>query len=393
MEKSKLDTSNLMLKAILGTLTEEEAEDLLRWREADEENERLYQQTVSTDFLEREYRRRQGVGHERPLQDMKARISNSGQSRQLRWWRAAAIFAAVMALGSIAYTYIESTRARQGLSEIHAGSAQATLQVASLPALPVSEGAVTESSMTSQELLAAYRRKVSALNSKSSTLDAQSSTLSLSLSTPRGGEFRITLEDGTEVLLNAQSQLIYPETFAADERRVQVKGEAYFRVARDEQKPFIVETDGQALRVLGTEFNVHSYDNDPSVETTLVSGSIALQPLGAGDAQLLLTPGHQAVFSKAGRDIQVRSVDTEVVTSWKDGKFVFENQTLEQIMLTLSRWYDFEYEFADASAAKTVFMGRIPRYADFADVVEILESSGGLRIQVSGRKVVVENEE
>ena len=168
-----------------------------------------------------------------------------------------------------------------------------------------------------------------------------------------------------------------------------MSGEAYFHVARNEQQPFIVEADGQAVRVLGTEFNVRSYAEDADVQTTLVSGSIALQPIGAGDAQLLLTPGHQAVFSKTEHDIQVHSVDTEVATSWKDGKFVFENQTLEQIMLTLARWYDFTYDFADRRAAQTVFMGRTPRYADFADVIAILESSGGLHLKVDRQHVSI----
>ena len=214
----------------------------------------------------------------------------------------------------------------------------------------------------------------------------------LSLVTPRGGEFRVTLEDGTEVWLNAQSRLIYPETFSETERRVQVEGEAYFRVARNEEKPFLVETDGQLIRVLGTEFNVRSYAEDTAVQTTLVHGSIAMQPIGAGEAQLLLTPGHQALFDKSAHDINVHSVDTEVVTSWKDGKFVFENQTLSQIMLTLSRWYDFDYEFLDEAAAKTVFMGRIPRYSDFDDVIAILEHSGGLSIKVKGKRVEVRSE-
>ena len=181
------------------------------------------------------------------------------------------------------------------------------------------------------------------------------------------------------------------ETFSETERRVRVEGEAYFRVAHNEQKPFIVETDGQEIRVLGTEFNVHSYAEDKVVETTLVKGSIAMRPAEAGDAQLVLTPGHQAVFDKSAHDINVRSVDTEVVTSWREGKFVFENQTLEQLMLTLSRWYDFTYEFADAKAATTVFMGRIPRYADFDDVVAILESSGGLSIRIKERKVFIKS--
>lgn len=384
--------NDLILKAILGTLSPEEAEELRIWREADEANEQLYQQTVSPEFLQGEWAKMQGISHARPLAEMQARIGGGSRRSKLRPFLlgAAASLVVTLLVGALAYLYLNNRSAR----DIQVGSLQATLQVIdgeidSPPALPVREGAVT-----TQELLADYRAKVSTPSSKSPSLTGEGVGVrpSLALTTPRGGEFRVTLEDGTEVWLNAQSRLVYPETFAGDERRVQVEGEAYFRVARDEQKPFLVETDGQLIRVLGTEFNVHSYAEDKAVETTLVKGSIAMQPIGAGDAQLVLKPGHQAVFDKEAHNMNVRSADTEVVTSWKDGKFVFENQTLRQIMLTLSRWYDFDYEFLDEKAATTVFMGRIPRYSDFDDVIAILESSGGLKVSVKGKTVIVKSE-
>lgn len=383
--------NDLLLKAIIGTLTTEESEQLRLWREADEANERLYQRTMDSAYLEGEYRRRQGVDTARPLAAMQARLALHRQRRQLTWWRAAAAVAAVVAIGSLSYAYLKGAHVREASSQIVAGSMRATLQMMDgdtpVLALPVGEGATADQPISADGLLADLRTARSATQSSRKEPDAPMPTLSLI--TPRGGEFRITLEDGTEVWLNAQSQLVYPEHFAQSERRVRVSGEAYFHVARNEQQPFIVEADGQAVRVLGTEFNVRSYAEDADVQTTLVSGSIALQPIGAGDAQLLLTPGHQAVFSKTEHDIQVHSVDTEVATSWKDGKFVFENQTLEQIMLTLARWYDFTYDFADRRAAQTVFMGRIPRYADFADVIAILESSGGLHLKVDRQHVSI----
>lgn len=389
-----MERKDLLMKAILGTLSSEEAEELRLWREADAANERLYRRLVDAEFLQREYGRRRSADVARPLADMQGRIDAVAQRRQLRWWRIAAVVAAVVALGSLAFTY---TFTREGAPSagIQCGSMRASLQVvggspdAEAPVIELTSDEASGQSVTTAQLLARYRADSRSRTSTAPHANESPSAQSLSLITPRGGEFRVTLEDGTEVFLNAQSQLIYPETFEAAERRVSVRGEAYFRVARDEHKPFIVEADGQAVRVLGTEFNIHSYPEDDAVATTLVSGSIALQPIGAGEAQLLLTPGHQAVFSKEARDIKVVAVDTDVATSWKDGKFVFENQTLEQIMLTLARWYDFTYDFADRRAAQTVFMGRIPRYADFADVVRILSSSGGLHFDVSGKHVSV----
>ena len=383
----------LIVKSILGSLSTEEAEELRVWREADAANEQLYQETIQTAFLEKEWQKRQSIRYERPLADMQRRIAQHEAlptARKRTLWpllRTAAVISLLLAIGALTFLYIDQMPAHE-TAAIKAGEMKATLQVLTAetdasPVIPVSEGTVT-----TQDLLADYRSKVALSRPNGSEQEGGSS---LSLTTPRGGEFRVTLEDGTEVWLNAQSNLVYPETFSETERRVRVEGEAYFRVARNEQKPFIVETDGQEIRVLGTEFNVHSYAEDKVVETTLVKGSIAMRPAEAGDAQLVLTPGHQAVFDKSAHDINVRSVDTEVVTSWREGKFVFENQTLEQLMLTLSRWYDFTYEFADAKAATTVFMGRIPRYADFDDVVAILESSGGLSIRIKERKVFIKS--
>ena len=209
------------------------------------------------------------------------------------------------------------------------------------------------------------------------------------LTTPRGSEFKVVLEDGTEVWLNADSQLRYPDEFEGAERRVRVSGEAYFKVAKDEQRPFYVETAGQLIRVTGTEFNVNAYADDQQVLTTLVSGGITTRLLNGNGGELVLTPGHQTVMQMGGDRITVRSVDTDIVTSWTRGKFVFENQTLEQMMRTLSRWYDFEYEFSDDQSRQTVFMGSMPRYGDFSEVLDILEKSGGLKFRQRGRMITI----
>ena len=210
-----------------------------------------------------------------------------------------------------------------------------------------------------------------------------------SLATLRGGEFKVTLEDGTEVWLNAESRLIYPETFGEGDRRVEVEGEAYFKVAKDELHPFYVETAGQLVRVVGTEFDIHSYPEDAEVTTTLVSGSIALKPAQSNGAELTLTPGHQSHFDKQSMAATVKTVDTEVVTSWRSGKFVFENQTFEQIMKTLSRWYDFDYRFSNEELSQMQFMGSVPRYGTFSEVLQILEASGGIKFRQKGKTILI----
>ena len=191
----------------------------------------------------------------------------------------------------------------------------------------------------------------------------------------------------------AEAQRIYPENFTGSERRVTVKGEAYFKVAKDSLRPFYVESDNMQVRVYGTEFNINAYNEENCIYTTLVSGSIALRPLNATHAELVLTPGHQAVFLTSARSPRVRPVDTRAVTSWHDGRFSFEELTLQQIMTTLSRWYNFDFRFADERLASTVFKGSAPRYAELAEVLSILEKSGGITFRVEGKTIVVEHAE
>lgn len=231
------------------------------------------------------------------------------------------------------------------------------------------------------------------LSSQAETIDrlarnAAATEGPLQIDVPRGGEFVVTLEDSTRVWLNSESRLIYPTHFAADRRVVELSGEAYFDVTRNPDAPFIVESAGQRVKVYGTEFNIRCYPEDPLIYTTLSSGSISLTPLGGG-GELFLSPGKQALFDKATSQATVRPIDIERVTGWRHGRFVFEEQSLSQIMRDLSRWYDFEYEFADAEAAETIFMGSIPRYSNFKTAIAILEKSGGLAFNVRDNKVVI----
>jgi len=209
------------------------------------------------------------------------------------------------------------------------------------------------------------------------------------LDVPRGGEFHIVLEDSTEVWLNAASCLTYPATFAAGERRVRVSGEAYFAVRKDEARPFYVESEGLEVRVYGTTFNVKAYPDEQYTYTTLETGSVSLRQTSGEGGTLMLSPGHQAVYDPAGSEVNMKVVDTGIITGWHNGRFVFEEQPLANIMKDLSRWYDFEYEFTDPSLGSLVFMGSIQRYSDFKTALVTLEKCGGVRFEVEGHYVRV----
>lgn len=204
--------------------------------------------------------------------------------------------------------------------------------------------------------------------------------------TPRGCEYQIKLPDGTMVWLNAASSLRFPSVFAGDCRRVYATGELYFEVARDEDKPFIVELeDGYSVRVLGTEFNLRSYEREPRT-TTLLEGQVRV---GGPAGQVVLKPGQQAVDLKDGKELFVREVDVNSVVAWRRGVFLFENARLEDIMEEIGRWYDVEVFFENSAIRDERFSVEMRRHDSFAEVLKLIERTGMVKISINQNNVFV----
>lgn len=209
------------------------------------------------------------------------------------------------------------------------------------------------------------------------------------ISTPRGGTFQITLSDGSRVWLNAATSLKFPVNFIGTERRVELTGEAYFEIAKNKSKPFIVDVAGkQDVRVLGTHFNINSYSDERSINTTLLEGSIAIKVNGQTDDKLL-TPGQQFSLFPSGKTTIWEAVNLEETVAWKEGKFDFgESMDLEQVMRQVGRWYDVDIDYkGDFSGIQ--IGGSISRNVSASKVFEMLEMTGVARFSISGKKVTV----
>lgn len=199
------------------------------------------------------------------------------------------------------------------------------------------------------------------------------------ISTPRGGQYRVVLPDGTAVWLNSASSLSYPTRFSSNERRVTLlAGEAYFEVkSADRQSgkiPFIVETAGQEVKVLGTAFNINAYEDENGIRTTLVEGSVSVTHSGISGRKTLI-PGQQLRFDTKSMQIDVIQVDTDEFSAWKDGFFYFNDADIYTVMRQLSRWYDIEvvYEISDP---KDLYIGKIPRRVNLATALNVLKKAG-----------------
>lgn len=203
---------------------------------------------------------------------------------------------------------------------------------------------------------------------------------------PRGGEYKLELADGTLVWLNSDSELRYPVKFAGSQRDVWLKGEGYFEVSKNPEKSFRVVVDDMIVKVLGTSFNINAYKDRGNILTTLVSGKVDIQDM-SGKSLVVMSPNQQVDF-RHGK-ISVQEVDVTRFVSWIDGKFYFNDMTLENIMSQLQRWYDIEVFFVDEELKSYPFTGVIRRDFTAGQIFEIIEKTTRVKFNVRGKCVTV----
>lgn len=385
----------LLYLLAIGQITSEERERLQEWASGHPDREQLLARLSDTGFVGREMEMCSMVNSERAMEEMRRRIEGETRRRNIFSWRhlaAAAVVALLVGIGGALFFNRNTV-----LDAVIPTTAQAPVYTTDSAAFNLYQPGVVRAILTADSGEAQVELDetdtVGAKAALAVTLAAQpgdvASARELCLDVPRGAEFKIILEDSTEVWLNSESTLRYPESFEEGERRVSLTGEAYFSVRHEDNRPFYVDTREQTIRVYGTEFNVRVYDDDPFVYTTLERGSISIMRRDIPGGEVMLSPGLQARLDRDKLELDLRKVNTTAVTSWRNKRFAFEEQPLSAIMRDLSRWYNFEYEFASPEAENIVFKGSIPRYADFATACSIIEMSGGLKFLLSEGKVIV----
>ena len=209
------------------------------------------------------------------------------------------------------------------------------------------------------------------------------------LKIPRGGEYFLIMADSTKVWLNSETTLRFPVQFAADVRKVELIGEAYFEVTRKNDVPFIVSSGNQQIRVLGTQFNISSYPENPVIYTTLVEGSVEVSLEGNPEEKISLKPSEQSLIIKNENYIEKRSVDVNPYIAWKEGRFVFRDQMLGDIMETLSKWYDVQVTFSDEELKNLRFTGNLERHADFSDILAKIERTNEVTFEITNNLITI----
>ena len=314
-------------------------------------------------------------------------IQHPPEIRKLRLWPHIAVAASILLCCSIGFYFYKqkanSDQIQLAQHQIKPGSNMAILTLANGKRIVLNTAA--NGTLVAQTGLKITKTADGQLV-YSVTDDGNADTEYNTVETPKGGQYRVELADGTIAWLNAASSLKYPNHFNGNERIVELNGEAYFEVAKDKTHPFIVKSSRQSVEVLGTHFNINTYDDETTVKSTLLEGSVKVTENSTGKSELL-KPGQQAQLS-ASR-LKVVEANTEEAIAWKNGYFKFNDEKIESIMRKIARWYDIKVEYK-GEITDEGFNGAITRFGDINDVLNIMQRSKAVHFKIEGRRIIVE---
>ena len=385
MEDKRQHMIHLMARKALGlTLSEQEESELTAWLEASDENQRIFEQVKTFQDADKMLRlERDGYARQMAKRVMR-QLAVNGQRRvrhDLWKWMGGVAAAVAIIVCAVVWSLPEAEElpfARQE-GQIVPGKVEAVLTFANGEKLHITD--TTSEEVWKERLLVVD----SACEGKAFVEEGQAVTYNV-LAVPAGGEFFYVLPDSTRVWINSDSELRFPTNFVDGVRRVELRGEAFFDVAHDRRSPFVVTLSGGDITVYGTRFNVTDY-KETGLSAVLVEGSIGFRSLQGDTVRLI--PSERMVYGGDETGISVEKVDTELYTAWIDHRFVFRGQTLEEIMSTLARWYDFDIVFADEEARTIRLSGRLNRYDDIRVLLRTYEEVAGVHFGIRGREIVV----
>ena len=386
MSEENLKIADIIFAYIKGTITESELEELNKWVEATEEHRELFQQiitSVSYQNKETVYRRFD------PYYDFE-RLRGAIRERKRSMWKyiaAAAVIVLPLLVTLLLQLEQEGIFPEERMREI------SLLPGKSMATLTLSDGSSKLLSPENFDLMDGSKRIVNDPGGLSYQVEDTSECMETAyneITVPRGGEYKVTLDDGTRIWVNSESYIRFPVVFHGDERRIWVSGEVFLEVTKDSERPFVVNTEKLDIKVLGTQFNVRAYPDEKCIQTTLVEGRVQVDnSLGK---VAVLAPSEQLLYNAQNGKHEVREVDTELYVSWKDGVYVFVSQRLEDIMLLISKWYDVDVFYQNSTVKDIIFSGRLKRYENAETLLRVFERLGGVKFSVQGKTVIVEDE-
>lgn len=382
--QERFQVSHWIAEDFAGTLDDSGRAKLLAWRQEFPGNEQEYQNLLK-EFQSRKlahvYSKATVARHWQKFQAKNIRKKKAG----VHWYRYAAVVVLLIGIGGIFSRNIfhQHNSFHFPVNPIGVAEGMGRLILSDGQVIPLTDSIELMEEKASAEIRVAGQT----IRYGKSEINSIRPEIYNTLVIPRGGEYKIELSDGTRVWLNSETELRYPVNFSDTCRQVFLSGEAYFEVAKNVEKPFIVRTASDiAVRVLGTKFNIACYKEEEQVVMTLAEGSIEAVNT---EQRIRLVPNEQLVFNKQECTFTTSKVDASLFCAWKDGKFIFEKQSLEQVMKRLQRWYEMEVFYENEAIKNYRLSGYLLKYEDFSQIVRMIEEVAGLRISIQNKCVVI----
>lgn len=390
-----LKIAQIIAKSFFGSLTPDEKELLDNWLKQSPHNGALYNELSNPENTQ-------------AAMDQIGRFKQHQHRKNMSWqtkpvlfpsWQKFAAAAAVLLFAVLSGVWLFQTRQNkiETLAEskisVAPGKSVAVLTLASGEKVVLDDHLVDSLLLDTAASQAAFvsNRQISyQLNAQKEELTSSSNELLVynTLEVPVKAEYRLVLSDGTKVTLNAGSSLRFPVKFGKSKRQVEVRGEAYFEVVHEENRPFeVLDAFGNRIEDVGTSFNVKAYSDENIHEVALVEGEIIFHSASGKSAGL--QPGKGVEYQTKGGGIKLTEIDVAEVTAWKEGRFVFNNKPLSYIFSTISRWYGIDFELEDTQVGGQYFTVDIPKYENLSSIISILESTGSIRFEQEGEKLKI----
>ena len=379
--------ARLIFLHIQGMTDNAQEKELDEWRSVSPRHEELFQRMLSSEHVEKSISRfvKTEEEEERGWRQLQQKARSGRSVRKIKWFPYAAAIVLILSVGGVFYFSGDKEQTEIlpiAKNEVQVPGSRAVLILPDGRKVDLENEVLRSDLAQSDSLLLISTRSL-----KYRDIDSPDTTeVFHTLEIPRGGEYLLTLSDGTIIYLNSESTLSFPVKFQGKERKVYLTGEAYFKVAKNTEHPFVVTAGELEVLVTGTTFGVRAYKDEKDIQTTLESGQVTVRVEGKS---VKLVPNKQVLFNKSTMGLEVRDVDVDLYLAWADGRLVYDNCPLEKILTDLGRWYNIDVFYSRDELRSYQFSLNMKKHEEFTQVLELIGKTGEVQFEIKDNTVIV----
>ena len=379
--------ARLIFLHIQGMTDNAQEKELNEWRSVSPRHEELFQRMLSSEHVEKSISRfvKTEEEEERGWRQLQQKARSGRSVRKIKWFPYAAAIVLILSVGGVFYFSGDKEQTEIlpiAKNEVQVPGSRAVLILPDGRKVDLENEVLRSDLAQSDSLLLISTRSL-----KYRDIDSPDTTeVFHTLEIPRGGEYLLTLSDGTMIYLNSESTLSFPVKFQGKERKVYLTGEAYFKVAKNTEHPFVVTAGELEVLVTGTTFGVRAYKDEKDIQTTLESGQVTVKVEGKS---VKLVPNKQVLFNKSTMGLEVRDVDVDLYLAWADGRLVYDNCPLEKILTDLGRWYNIDVFYSRDELRSYQFSLNMKKHEEFTQVLELIGKTGEVQFEIKDNTVIV----